>query len=313
MGGSGASPLPRDLSRLTPREREAYDWAIEEIAAGRYPGVKAFSRYRCISFTMSRMLVAAVHTKVGWPCPLRPTFCRRSWDKALSPQQARALRWANLRKVAGQSIVDADLAAYLVVSKTRARQVRQEVARKVGWPGVTPRRPSGVHGLTPGCRQVLTLAWDLWESRPREYPSLRVLASLLGHKHIAQVAKARSICIEKGIWPCKSPHRGHVPLTSSQTEFILDGFRRGLPRRAIVEQFKIQFNRKIHIETVSRVLLRSGVVSRRGHRDGLTMRSRRDSAIRERGGMAPAKLEDPSAFRRAVRAARRARSSSSKS
>lgn len=245
-----------------------------------------FSRTRAMEMRF------AVMDKVGWPC--RARTCRRR-KTSLTPLQARAHAWA-VREASERRYPGCNrLARHLGCSARSAARLIRVVRLKVGWPGVDPRIGTGVHGLTPLQRDVLTTAWALWEGTPREEPSLSALGRvLMRDPGDHAIVRARRLCLARGIWPCRVP-TPPAGLSAEEREFVLDARRRGASYRAIGPLFAAAFGREISRATVYRALRAGGLVVPSPHAR-VTWETRRDRVLAERGGIARP-VEEPAGCR----------------
>lgn len=305
MAGSGTGPLPRDIARLTPNQRKAYDWACARVAAGRYAGRNDLARFMEISRTYSSNLIKSINKRVGWPSELKRSFYIPPPSGVLTRSERRALEWAKAERDAGRVVTLDRLAGYLSCSQTQAGRVRAGVERKASWPGVIPHRASGVHGLTPARRRILTMAWDLWERTPRETPTLEALkAAFLWKGSSNYFAETRRICLAKGIWPCRLK-RSYFRFTDEHKRFIEDCRRSGMCRMDIPENFLKSFGRMISISSVERILRLAGLCRRNRTRGRLSLEERKADVLAARDGSILSKVDEPLAYRRAMRASRR--------
>jgi hypothetical protein len=314
MGGSGADSLAGDLSRLTERQRQVYEFAAAEVQAGRYPGSKMIADRFGVSKAAIRDTIALIVKKVPWPCPIRPTFYRRPRNMVLTPVQDRALRWARREHQEGRYPSERKLAGYLRTNRWRAHMIRQEVARKAGWPCRLVQVRSGTYGLTPNEQRILAVAWELHDGG--EYPSKSAIGRILGLKPRAEstIQDCRQLCLSKGIWPGRVKYP-KAALSRGQVEFLLDYRRSGRTMGRnycrLCAAFEEQFGRQVSFTTVRRVFERAGLL-RPGTLRPSSIEKRKARVIAERSADFILRARDePAAFRRALRAGKQDRRRSS--
>jgi hypothetical protein len=182
--------------------------------------------------------------------------------------------------------------------------VRRQVIKKVGWPCPIERVKSGSHGLTQFERIVLTTAISLWEDL-REYPSRERVALIMGKSPSSgSVWDAIKKLENLRLYPCK--RKPYAPLTDSQNEFVVLRLRGGMKYRQICEEFRRTFRKILHSRQLSRIVTRYGL--RRLNRRPAVVQSADVQKVQVISSRPPGfvlrVLDDPAAFRKAVRSAR---------
>jgi hypothetical protein len=303
MAGTGADPLARDLACLTQRQREIYEWAAAEHAAGRYPSRRAIARQFGICVKSADQSVQAIVSKVGWPCEIKPAFHDRLADP-LTEFQRRVLAWAQEEHRSKRYPSERQLAARFHISAARAHDTRKTLIRRKVWPcGQKPVR-SGTYGLTRSQQRILAVAWELHDSG--EYPSIDTIQRIMEReKYDNQIIRTRNVCEKKGIWPSRVRRVG-VPLSPAERAFLMDyrhsGKVMGSRYGRMIDEFKIVFRRKLSRSTVQRFFRRSGIVAPRPcPRPDIDAVKAKVIDERPPGFVLHAR-DDPAAYRKAVRA-----------
>lgn len=229
----------------------------------------------------------------------------------LTERERQVYLWAVAEVRAGRYPSLQAMACFLgLKGRGSCGQIRDSIRSKVGWPCPIQRIKTGTHGLTAFQREVLTTACAIWEDL-REYPSREKVARLMGRTPESRSVLSAIRNLESlGLFPCRrTRYPAYLP---EHKKFIIEQIKQGNKFKDIKESFMKKFKRKTNTEYLQAI--KSSIGLQRSYSSPFTgsIEDRKSCVIADRGGLCPARLEEPSAYRRVLRdASRRQRTSPS--